>query len=527
MTSNPVELVRQELLYLAGHPSAHPGVVDAWKREYRGFQRFAAKYGKMFDKERGQTINAELYDAQLDYAEHIFRGDWTWLLKTRQIGITTVEGLICCWRLLFKKGYTISYSAQEMEYAEAFIRDKVDFVMDRLPWWMLKGRERVKADKQTRIFGEKWGSKLVALKATVKAGKSDTWNWCIINEAQDIKSGDLKDFIGAIAPALETAKGQITGSFTSEGPVGYYFDVYMLAKTGESQFVPLFYPWWSKPSRTEEWYAAETEKYKHNPYYMLRAYPASEDEAWTASTGRCLPHFSEAKHVKSLSSYGYAKLPPVWRVYRSIDFGGVDPFVCLWLVVIPGARGFSIDPQCVNTIREIKTWSYKDNGQPEDKKGCDAMDCLRNFIKLAHIDGSVHVFREIYEPESAARRITLWDLAHRIKELSSDVEKQIDFTVADCAQPSSILMLNSMGIASQASVRTTDDTSKSLIQEGIEKLNHIMAGHDAVWNVRPTQTKEETDLLMIREAQERGLAITGDDRLRLDYLKEFGGDEII
>jgi hypothetical protein len=206
---------------------------------------------------------------------------------------------------------------------------------------------------------------------------------------------------------------------------------------------------------------------------MKREYPHFPEEAFEAAEGRVYPLFSDVgemgkKFVRSIS------ILPTWKHYRGIDFGAVDPFVCLWACVVPGEPpGLTIDPRCTNTIRELLSYRYNDKSYPRDEDN-HAPDALRYLIISAPsqgLTGHVHVYRELYVEKSVDHGLSVIDLAQRIGVMSGG--QRFVGTYADRSRPDSILILQRQGIPTK-SARALSGGRGSEIAQGIVRVNNLI-----------------------------------------------------
>jgi hypothetical protein len=81
--------------------------------------------------------------------------------------------------------------------------------------------------------------------------------------------------------------------------------------------------------------------------------------------------------------------------------------------------------------------------------------------------GHVHVYREVYEPHSAARGITILDLAKRITQQTAE---PIVSTVADRAQPGNIALLADQGLHCEPYSHPGRPSVRGQIVDGIDRV---------------------------------------------------------
>jgi hypothetical protein len=238
---------------------------------------------------------------------------------------------------------------------------------------------------------------------------------------------------------------------------------------------------------------------------MKRQYPAFPEEAFESAEGRIYPLFSSygeagQKFVKPLACLS------CWDHYRAIDFGAVDPFVCLWACVVPAdPPGLTVDPSCENLIREMLAYSYDSNGSPKDRDN-HAPDALRYLITSAGLDHKekhLHVYRELYMPNSVKQGFDVAGLARRVKELSGT--QRFKLTVADRSRPDSILTLNLNDVRAVAA-STLSDHSASEIVEGVSRVNALIVAtarpaHESAPPPKPERPKPPRLDFRVREGQ--------------------------
>ena len=458
-----------------------------------GFIYWCEKYARIPDLSMRTSVQAKLYDSQKYIAKALFSGQWIVVLKARQLGVTTVIDLYVVWNLIRQRMWVVSVLNQNEEYAIEFL-DKTRGIISGLPLWM----QPKKASDTKRKLVWRQGSRVRTLKsiaASKKAGRSMTGNLIIFDEAAFIDY--FKESKQAIEPTAERG-GQIVVVSTSDGPVGEFFNLYQSAKEGKSRYEPVFFPWHAHPERNEAWYQARCDENReeHNPeqipLVVKREYPATEEEAWDSPKGRCFPSFSRETHLLTIQDIGHNDILPEWDHYRAIDWGGADPFVCLFACVIPGEIGFSIDPSCTHSIADFIAWRRDDHtGQPlnKNKHACDA---LRYMCTTYELNGHLHVYREIYIPNHAEKGIDLVMLAKMVKEEIPDME--FSGTCADRSSPSAIKLFSNHGILTRPYKKASRKGGRNPeIESGIRKVNVFMVGSNQ-WSKQVEEDKKLTNV---------------------------------
>ncbi|MGD0089925.1 MAG: terminase family protein [Planctomycetota bacterium] len=469
-------------------PSGSPTALAPWEQ---GFHAFLTE-AKIEDANTHATVPFIPWAAQEKTIELLAQGRWLLILKARQLGFTWLFAAYAVWMTLQPRRRVLVFF-QDKEYAADFL-DRCRFIQENLPETWRLPRTR---DNQSRLEfnAEQHGSYIRALAATKRAAHSVSANLLIVDEAAHIAL--LSKILNAARPTLETEGGQAVVLSTSNGPAGHFWRMWNNAWTeikarGEHKggtsaaqappavwrsFLPLFFAWNARPGRSAEWRRHEGEANAGDPVYLKRQYPAIAEEAFEQAEGRVYPLFSAygdagKTFVRTIDvSTPHAR---EWKHYRAIDFGGVDPFVCLWVCVVPGdPPGLTIDPSCRNTIREMLAYSYGENDCPKDEDN-HAPDALRYLIVTAGgkgLRGHVHVYREMYEPDSAGKGLSLPMLAQRINEFSGG--QHFETTVADRSRPDSITLLCQMGIQSVPALSLGGGTGSD-VKQGIIRVNALI-----------------------------------------------------
>lgn len=200
-----------------------------------------------------------------------------------------------------------------------------------------------------------------------------------------------------------------------------------------------------------------------------REFPISPDEAFQVARGKIFPSLRIEKHhllaaPNDLAVRGY-------RFYRGVDFGGADPFVCLWVAYKDGHPNFTVDTYaCPETWRELTGYRRDPRGRPLDRDN-HAIDALRYAVVHFNMTGHVHVYRELYVPDTASRGIDITQLAATIREKSFGEDMQM--TVADKSRPDSIVLLSNQGVPA-CPFKPPESVQVGQIEDGIARLNSLM-----------------------------------------------------
>lgn len=505
-------LVERNCLCRSGKPNDPSLTVD-------GFIYWCEHYCKLEfkDGERRAYALFKLFGFQRKTSGMLFDNKWLWILKARQLGMTTLVIAYVLWNICFRGMYRVVVINQSKKYAQDFLR-KLLKMYYQLPEDMRPALTSESTSGNTpRLEFDRngWGCEIESLAGTENAARSMTnVDLLVLDEASRIQY--LQEVLDAAEPTLETAHGQVIGMSTSAGPQGTFYETYINAPG--NGYEPVFFPWWERPDRDAAWYEKKKREKKHSPQSLAYEYPATAEDAWMAAGGRCLPFFSKTEHVGTLIDFGFSEMCVDWQFYRAIDWGGVDPFVCLYACVIPGERGFSVDPCCPNTIRELLAWHY-------DEKTCKPVDAdnhcpdaLRYLVATFPINGHIHIYREVYEPKFAEHGKDIIDMSMLAKAASKyrqgGHKLPIEFTstVADRARPDLIATFTNLGIPTIPATKLAKAKGESDIAAGIDRLNVYMCGRNELHKRKGIKSKDAKAIEIRDEAKRIGATLKTEER---------------
>lgn len=215
---------------------------------------FINRYVKIQHPERG-TISFDTYPFQDDCVNNFIDNRFNVIVKSRQLGLSTLVAAYAVWLAIFYKDKNILVIATKLAVAMNFIK-KVKVALRSLPPWLLLP-EIVGNNKQSIEFSN--GSTIKAIPTSEDAGRSEALSLLIIDEAAFVRNFD--DLWMGLYPTLSTGGRAIVLS-TPNGVGGQYYDLYMKAAAGENDFHPIKLPWDVHPERNDEWFEAEAKQMK-------------------------------------------------------------------------------------------------------------------------------------------------------------------------------------------------------------------------------------------------------------------------
>lgn len=210
---------------------------------------FMRTYAKIQHAKRGM-IPFETYSFQDDCVKAFEQHRFNIILKSRQLGLSTVTAAYAVWYAIFKKDKNVLVIATKLQTAMNFIK-KVKFMLDSLPKWLLL--TKFDPTKQQISFAN--GSTITAVPTSPDAGRSEALSLLIVDEAAFIR--DFEDIWTGLYPTLSTGGSAIIIS-TPNGVGGMYYKLWMDASAQVNEFNTINLPWWVHPEHDQEWFDKET-----------------------------------------------------------------------------------------------------------------------------------------------------------------------------------------------------------------------------------------------------------------------------
>jgi hypothetical protein len=223
---NPKEVMREEYLNCAKNPIY-----------------FLKKYVYIQTSEGRMLFNPFQFQEKLLFL--LNKHDRIIILKSRQLGITTLTAAYALWLMLFKKDQSILALAPTQDKAKNIV-DKVRFAYSELPSWMKVGA--VEDNKLSLLLSN--GSKIRAASGASDSARGYTANILILDEAAFIENAE--DLWGSAQQTLATGGHAIVLS-TPNGLDGFFDKNWAGAEQGENNFIPVRLPWNVHPKRDAKW----------------------------------------------------------------------------------------------------------------------------------------------------------------------------------------------------------------------------------------------------------------------------------
>ena len=232
MSKSIKELIREEYVKCAKNPIY-----------------FFRKYCYIQHPKRGKIL-FDLFPFQEDLMGDIDEHQFNVILKSRQLGISTLSAGYSLWMMLFQDDKNVLVIATKQEVAKNLVT-KVRYMHENLPSW-LKG-ETIEDNKLSLRLGN--GSQIKATSASGDAGRSEALSMLIIDEAAFIKNVDE---IWASAQSTLSTGGKAIVLSTPTGVGNFFHKTWQKGEIGDG-WNPVKLHWTVHPERDEAWRKKQTQ----------------------------------------------------------------------------------------------------------------------------------------------------------------------------------------------------------------------------------------------------------------------------
>lgn len=230
-------------------PTSKKAQYDEIMRCGRDPTYFINTYCKISHPERG-NIPFETYPFQDRCIEDFIKHRFNIVLKSRQLGLSTITAAYSVWLALFHKSKEILVIATQLRTAVNFVK-KVKVMLKSLPAWL-----NISASEATRQEVRfKNGSRIQAVPTSEDAGRSEALSLLIVDEAAWVRN--FEDIWTGLYPTLSTGGSAIILS-TPNGVGGQYYQLYSGAEAKTNEFNPIKLMWWVHPEHDQAWFEKET-----------------------------------------------------------------------------------------------------------------------------------------------------------------------------------------------------------------------------------------------------------------------------
>lgn len=224
---------------------------------------FIKTYVKIQHPKRG-TLSFDTYDFQDNCVRDFVKHRFNIIVKSRQLGLSTVTAAYALWMALFHKDKNILVIATKLPTAVNFIK-KVKFMINSLPAWLIITEYR--DTQQSLSFSN--GSEIKAIPTSEDAGRSEALSLLIVDEAAHVRYFD--EIWAGLYPTLSTGGSAILIS-TPKGVGGTYHKIYSEAVASVNNFNYINLPWHVHPEHDEEWFKEDSKQFAGDTKKIAQEY---------------------------------------------------------------------------------------------------------------------------------------------------------------------------------------------------------------------------------------------------------------
>jgi hypothetical protein len=196
-------------------------------------------------------IKFNLFPFQEDSLTELRDNRYSVILKSRQLGISTLSAGFALWSMLFKEDFNVLVIATTQEVAKNLVT-KVRVMHENLPSW-LKGT--VEADNKLSLKFKN-GSQIKAVSSATTGARSEALSLLIIDEAAFIRN--IEEIWIASQATLSTGGGAIVLS-TPNGVGNWFHQTWADAEAAINGFHTIKLHWTVHPERDQAWRDQQTQ----------------------------------------------------------------------------------------------------------------------------------------------------------------------------------------------------------------------------------------------------------------------------
>lgn len=234
---------------------AQPNLRDVIREETKKCMEdpiyFMRKYVKIQHPNRG-TIPFDLFPFQESTLTDFHIHRYLLILKSRQLGITTLVAAYSLWLSLFNSDKAILIISIKQEVSKEIIT-KVRFANEHLPSWL---KEKETTNNHMSLKFEN-GSQVSATSSAKDAGRSKALSLLIVDEAAFI---DEAESIWTSAYNTLSTGGRAIILSTPNGVGNWFHKMWTNAEKKKNDFHTLRLPWNLHPERDQRWRDEQTKQ---------------------------------------------------------------------------------------------------------------------------------------------------------------------------------------------------------------------------------------------------------------------------
>lgn len=239
------------------------------------FSFFCENYVSIKHPSKGK-ISFILRDAQKQAVRQWIDKRYTIVLKSRQIGFSTLAAAFAFWSAFFwPDRFIVMLSKTEREATKLLAKTK--YMYKFLPDWIkARGPELMQNNVLKMVFDN--DSIIESLPSANDPARGESVYMVIIDEMAFLPNPE--DAWAAIEPIADVG-GRVICLSTAKGEGNIFYNLWMGSQTGTNRFTGIFFPWSANEDRGQDWYDAQARELP--PWQLHQEYPSNPDEAFIRS----------------------------------------------------------------------------------------------------------------------------------------------------------------------------------------------------------------------------------------------------
>jgi hypothetical protein len=239
------------------------------------FVFFCNNYAYIKHPNKGR-IQFTLREAQVETAKAWIEKRYTIVLKSRQIGFSTLAAAYSFWLAFFwPDRFIVMLSKTEREAAK--LLSKTKYIYKFLPDWIrLNGPELLQNNVLKMTFNN--DSVIESLPSANEPARGESVYMAIIDEMAFLPNPE--EAWASIEPIADVG-GRVICLSTAKGEGNIFFNLWHGSQTGTNRFHGIFYPWSANTDRDQAWYDAQ--KAELPEWQLHQEYPSNPEEAFIRS----------------------------------------------------------------------------------------------------------------------------------------------------------------------------------------------------------------------------------------------------
>lgn len=221
-------------------------------------------------------VSFDLREAQIETVRHWLKHRYTIILKSRQVGFSTLASVFVLWAAIGWPDRHIVLLSKGQREARKLLQ-KSRYAYRKMPEWVVQRGPRL-IDKTLERMTFDNESLVESLPSNSDPARGESVYLVVVDEWASLLNQE--EAWSSIEPITDIG-GHVVGLSTAKGEGNDFHHRWTGAEAGTNIFKGLFIPWWAVPGRDEAWHA---EKAANMEYWQLcQEYPSNPEEAFIGS----------------------------------------------------------------------------------------------------------------------------------------------------------------------------------------------------------------------------------------------------